>query len=117
MYECHRGDRTQNDLVIDGTTQTLEGDLKFSNNVTIRNQGQLRVGPTGVLRIRARSITVESNTTINANDLGVHTRGAGSSATSASCYSSCNGQTTTTTVSAGSSYGTVGQAGIGSAYS
>ncbi len=111
MYECYNGECTQNDLVIDGTTQTLEGDLKFSNNVTIRNQGQLRVGPSGVLKIRARNITVESNTTLNANDLGVETRGAGSSSTATTCYNSCNGQTTSTTVSAGSSYGTVGQAG------
>lgn len=117
MYECYQGECTQNDLVIDGTTQTLEGDLKFSNNVTIRNQGQLRVGPSGTLKIRARTITVESNTTINANDLGIETRGQGNSSTSASCYNSCNGQTTTTTVSPGSSYGSVGQVGTGSAYS
>ncbi len=113
MYECYRGDCTQNDLVIDGTTQTLEGDLKFSNNVTIRNQGQLRVGPTGLLKIRARSITVESNTTINANDLGVDTRGQGSAVTASCGY--C-GQTLSATVTPGSSYGTTGQPGTASPY-
>lgn len=102
MYECYRGDCTQNDLLIDGTTQTLEGDLKFSNNVTIRNQGQLRVGPSGTLKIRARNITVESNTTINANDLGVETRGQGGSATATcNCVSITSG-------GVGSSYGTSG---------
>lgn len=100
MYECYNGDCTQNDLLIDGTTQTLEGDLKFSNNVTIRNQGQLRVGPTGILKIRARSITVESNTTINANDLGVDTRGQGGPV-STGCP--CG-----TTLSVGASFGTTG---------
>ena len=105
-YECYNGDCTQNDLVIDGTTQTLEGDLKFSNSVTIRNQGQLRVGPSGTLKIRARTITVESNTTINANDLGVDQRGQGGTAVT-SCL--CN----SASLSTGSSYGTSGVSATG----
>ncbi|MCU0695820.1 MAG: carboxypeptidase-like regulatory domain-containing protein [Myxococcaceae bacterium] len=100
--ECYRGECTQNDLVIDGTTQTLEGDLKYSNSVVIRNQGQLRVGPSGILRLRARTITVESNTTINANDLGNDSRGQGSSTCS---YCSLTGSRP-----AGSSYGSLGGA-------
>jgi hypothetical protein len=104
--ECYRGECTQNDLVIDGTTQTLEGDLKYSNSVVIRNQGQLRVGASGVLRLRARTITVESNTTINANDLGDDTRGQNT-------FGSCTYCSTTLTRASGSSYGTAGTSGGG----
>ncbi|MDP3235117.1 MAG: carboxypeptidase regulatory-like domain-containing protein [Myxococcales bacterium] len=110
MNECYNGECTQNDLVIDGTTQTLEGDLKFSNSVTIRNQGQLRVGPSGVLRLRARSITIESNTTINANDLGTETRGEGGSRTGTCSY--CSG-IRTGSFNVGSSYGTRAANGSG----
>jgi hypothetical protein len=108
--ECYRGACTQNDLVIDGTTQTLEGDLKYSNSVVIRNQGQLRVGPSGVLRLRARTITVESNTTINANDLGNDARGAGGM-TSCNSFGSCF-----VSGNRGSSYGTTAPAQTVSAY-
>ena len=106
MYECYQGACTQNDLVVDGTTVTLEGDLKYSNSVLIRNNGQLRVGPSGVLKLRARTVTVDANTTINANDLGDDTRGAGAPST---CYiggsSNCPLRTGPTP---GSSYGTQG---------
>ncbi|MCA3012130.1 MAG: carboxypeptidase regulatory-like domain-containing protein, partial [Myxococcaceae bacterium] len=116
MNECYNGECTQNDLIIDGTTQTLEGDLKFSNSVVIRNLGQLRVGPTGMLKLRARTITIDSNTTINANDQGTDTRGEGTSR-SASCSFYCSYWGTTrsgsATVLPGSSYGTEGQSGTG----
>jgi hypothetical protein len=116
MNECYNGECTQNDLVIDGTTQTLEGDLKFSNNVIIRNQGQLRVGPSGVLKLRARTITIESNTTINANDQGTETRGEGGPRMpGCSFYCSYYGNTRSGSASVvmGSSYGTEGQTGTG----
>ncbi len=111
LYECYKGACTQNDLVIDGTTQTLEGDLKYSNSVTVRNLGQLKVGPTGILKLRAKTITLDSNTNINANDLGTDTRGQGSTSGS-SCCSYLSGSTCYCTVTggsgSGSSYGTSG---------
>lgn len=106
---CYLGDCVQADLIIDGVTTTLEGDLKYSNSVIIRNQGQLRVGPSGQLKIRARTITVEANTTINANDVGDNTAGAGGSG---SCCSYQSGSTCYCTITAnrGASYGTSGYA-------
>lgn len=107
--ECYLGDCTQTDLIIDGTTETLEGDRKYSGNVIIRNQGQLRVGPTGTLRLRARTITVESNTTINANDRGLNTRGNGADRTGSCTY--CSNTVSSSSINAGSSYGTQGAGG------
>ena len=109
MNGCYLGDCVDADLIIDGVTTTLEGDHKYANSVIIRNQGQLRVGPSGVLKIRARTISVESNTTINANDLGDDTRGEGVVSQSQSCtyLSSC---TFTANTTVGSSYGTLATA-------
>ena len=113
MYECYQGACTQNDLIVDGTTVPLEGDLKFSNSVIIRNNGQLRVGPSGILKIRARTITIDANTTLNANDLGDETRGTNASRSSCYIANSTNCQLVYGSYP-GSSYGTSG-AGTASA--
>ena len=59
------------DLLVDGVTKTLEGDLAFKNSVIVRNGGQLKVGPSGVLKIRAKRIeVVDAASQINANNSG-----------------------------------------------
>ncbi|MBI3180512.1 MAG: hypothetical protein HYZ27_12685, partial [Deltaproteobacteria bacterium] len=112
---CYLGGCMDQDLIIDGVTTTLEGDLKYSNNVIIRNQGQLRVGPTGRLKLTAKNITVEANTTINANDLGDDTRGEGG-ARSGTCRSSC-GYNYSRSCTVGSAYGVSTSCSSGGSYS
>ena len=68
--DCYGGACIAADLVVDGVTQTLEGDLKFQNSVIVRNGGQLKVGPSGQLTIRAKSIHVDAASNINANGVG-----------------------------------------------
>lgn len=68
---CYKGDCMEADLVIDGITTTLEGDLSFKNSVIVKNGGQLKVGPSGQLSIRAKTISVaDSASQINANFVG-----------------------------------------------
>ncbi len=74
---CYLGDCMQADLIVDGVTTTLEGDLAYKNDVIIRNGGSLKVGPSGVLKIRARNITIDGASNVNANDVGDETRGTG----------------------------------------
>jgi hypothetical protein len=103
---CYLGDCMQADLLVDGVTTTLEGDLAFKNDVVVKNGGSLKVGPTGVLKIRARSISIDSASNLNANDVGDETRGQGNPMQPVSCaYGSCS-MTSTCAVSA--SYGTAG---------
>ncbi len=113
---CYLGDCMQADLIVDGVTTTLEGDLSYKNDVIIRNGGSLKVGPTGVLKIRARTITVDGASNINANDVGQDTRGAGSTTGSCCAYSSSGVCRCPVEVSGlgGSSYGTAGSTGSGS---
>ncbi len=68
---CYLGDCMQADLVIDGVTQTLEGDHAYANSVVVKNGGQLQVGPSGWLKLRAKTISVlDSASNINANQVG-----------------------------------------------
>src|SRR5262249_7319301 len=67
---CWLGDCMQADLVVDGVTQTLEGDLAFKDDVVIKNGGSLKVGPSGVLKIHASHLSIDAASNINANDLG-----------------------------------------------
>jgi hypothetical protein len=87
---CSLGGCMDQDLVIDGVTTTLEGDLEYANSVIIRSQGQLRVGPSGWLKLTAKTITVEANTTINANDLGDDARGDSLASTLRSLTTVCH---------------------------
>lgn len=68
--DCYLGACIQADLVIDGVTQVLEGDQKFQNAVVIKNGGQLKVGPTGQLKLQAGSIHVDAASNINADGVG-----------------------------------------------
>ncbi len=68
---CYQGACMLADLVIDGVTQTLEGDLAYSNSVVVKNGGQLKVGPSGWLKLHAKTISVlDSASNINANQVG-----------------------------------------------
>lgn len=85
---CYQGGCMEADLVIDGITRTLEGDFSFKNSVVIKNGGQLKVGPSGQLRIKAKTISVmDSASQVNANGVGDKP----GSATSVSVYSHCHG--------------------------
>lgn len=68
--DCYQGACIQADLVIDGVTQVMEGDHKFQNSVVIKNGGQLKVGPTGELKLQAASIHVDAASNINADGVG-----------------------------------------------
>lgn len=74
---CYQGACMQADLIIDGVTQTLEGDLAVKNDIVIKNGGSLKVGPSGVLKLKARNITIDAASNINGNDVGQETAGAG----------------------------------------
>lgn len=102
---CYLGDCMQADLIVDGVTTTLEGDLSFKNDVIVRNGGSLKVGPSGVLKIRARNVTIDAASNINATDVGDETRGQGSSQTLSCYYGSC---LITSSCTVGASYGTQG---------
>lgn len=68
---CYQGDCMEADLIVDGVTKVLEGDLSFKNSVVIRNGGQLKVGPSGQLSIKAKSISVQDSASqLNANGVG-----------------------------------------------
>src|SRR6185436_15444738 len=60
---CYLGDCMQADLVVE-------------NDVVIKNGGSLKVGPSGVLKLRARNVTIDAASNINANDVGDDTRGS-----------------------------------------
>lgn len=112
---CYLGDCMAADLVIDGVPQTLEGDLSYANSVVIKNGGQLRVGPSGILRIRAKTITVDGASNINGNDVGDETRGSTSGVGTCCAYTSsgiCRCPVSGLTAG-GASYGTTGAAGAG----
>jgi len=116
---CYRGDCMQADLIVDGVTTTLEGDLAFQNDVIVRNGGSLKVGPSGVLKIRARNISIDGASNINANDVGQETRGSPSSSAQPTCcgYTSggvCRCGPYSVGTPAGASYGTAGATGGGS---
>jgi hypothetical protein len=68
--DCYQGACIAADLIVDGVTQVLEGDLKFQNSVIVRNGGQIKVGPTGELKIQAASIHVDADSNINADGVG-----------------------------------------------
>jgi hypothetical protein len=86
---CFKGDCTQADLVIDGVTQTLEGDLVLQNSLVVRNGGQLVVGPSGQLRIRAKTVSVDGASSIVANAVGDETRGSGKNKQACCTPNSC----------------------------
>ena len=68
---CYKGDCMEADLVIDGITKVMEGDYSFKNSVIIKNGGQLKVGPSGQLQIRAKTISVQDSASqVNANGVG-----------------------------------------------
>ncbi|MBX7099331.1 MAG: hypothetical protein K1X89_16580 [Myxococcaceae bacterium] len=90
---CYLGDCMQADLVIDGVTQTLEGDLAFANGVVVKNGGQLKVGPSGVLKLKAKTIVVDAASNINANAVGSSTQCPGGQRT-CSKPGYCSGSTT-----------------------
>lgn len=106
---CYKGDCMEADLVIDGITKTMEGDFSYKNSVIIKNGGQLKVGPSGQLQIKAKTITVaDSASQVNANGVG-DTPGTGAQISVFShCHNSylcCNNaydQYTTITCIAGS---------------
>jgi Carboxypeptidase regulatory-like domain len=87
--DCYLGACIQADLIIDGTTQVLEGDLKFQNSVVIKNGGQLKVGPTGELKLQAASIHVDASSNINADNVGDGVAGT----TTVQVYSHCHDTT------------------------
>lgn len=90
---CFQGACMAADLVVDGITTTLEGELAYANGVVVKNGGQLKVGPSGVLKIRAKTITVDAASNINANSVGQETRcqgGARSCSASGLCTATAN---------------------------
>ncbi|MBL8951150.1 MAG: carboxypeptidase regulatory-like domain-containing protein [Myxococcaceae bacterium] len=115
---CYLGECMEADLVVDGVTTTLEGDLSFKNDVIVRNGGSIKVGPTGVLKVRARNITIDAASNINANDVGNESRGA-STGTAPTCCTYTSGSTCycgpySAGTASGASYGTAGTTGGGS---
>lgn len=110
---CYLGDCMQADLIVDGVTTTLEGDLSFKNDVIVRNGGSLKVGPSGVLKLRARTISIDAASNLNANDVGDDTRGTGSGTGSCCGYFSSYCRCTVSgAISGGAAagYGTAGTA-------
>jgi len=110
---CYLGDCMSADLLITGVTQTMEGDLAYANSVVINNGGSLRVGPTGILKIRAKTITIDGASNINGNDVGEDTRGSvtGVSNTCCTYMSGATCYCTATGPGPGASYGTMGATG------
>ncbi|MBX7117150.1 MAG: hypothetical protein K1X64_22730, partial [Myxococcaceae bacterium] len=118
---CYRGECMQADLVIDGVTQTLEGDLAVKNDVVIKNGGSLKVGPSGSLKLKARHITVDAASNINANDVGQETAGAGTCCDTTDAVSCRLCEKDPDNLSsyvyfAGSGYGSTGNVGYSSYY-
>ncbi len=91
---CYLGACMDASLTVDGVTTTLDGDLSYSTDVIIKNGGSLKVGPSGVLKIHARNITIDAASNINGNDVGSNTTCPGG-VQSVSC--SCNYYCTSTT--------------------
>jgi hypothetical protein len=115
---CDRGDCVLSDLVVDGVTQTLEGDLTVQNDVVIKNGGSLRVGPSGSLKIHARNVTIDPGSNLSADDLGDDPRGAVDGGIG-HCCAFASGDDCLCPISApfpdGASYGTAG-AGFAMSY-
>src|SRR5207244_2211692 len=87
-----------------------------------KNGGQVKVGASGVLILRAKTVTVDPTSSIVASGLGDDTRGAGQIGCCNAYYSysscgdcGCNRQTCTASPG-GSSYGTQGAAAAGSCW-
>lgn len=105
---CYKGACVEVDLVIDGITKTLEGELVFQNGVVVKNGGQIKVGSTGKLLLRAKTVSIDAASSIVASGTGDDTRGS-APATSACCYYCGGSRCTTSGASAG--YGTAGAGG------
>lgn len=84
--DCYLGDCIAADLVVDGVTKVLEGDLKFQNSVVVKNGGQLKVGPSGQLTIQAATISIDAASNISADGVG----DGASQSTSVQTYSHCH---------------------------
>lgn len=72
---CWLGECVQPDLVIEGRTVTLSGDIRVGNAIVIRDGGILKVAASkdgGVegLTLRAKSISIDSSSRIDANGAG-----------------------------------------------
>lgn len=67
---CFAGNCLEADLIVDGVERVLEGDQRFTNSVIVRNGGSIKVGPTGQLRLKAKSVLIDAASNINANGVG-----------------------------------------------
>jgi hypothetical protein len=67
---CFGGNCLDADLIVDGVERILEGDQRFTNSVIVRNGGSIKVGPTGQLRLKAKSVLIDAASNINANGVG-----------------------------------------------
>jgi hypothetical protein len=55
---------------VDGITVTLEGEQRYQNSIVVKNGGKILVGPSGVLKLRAQTISVDAASLISANAVG-----------------------------------------------
>lgn len=104
---CHKGDCIPADLIIDGVTQTLEGEIVLQNSFIVRNGGQVVVGPSGALKVKAKTISIDAASSIVANNVGDETIGQGGTVQKCCKPTYCSG-TYCSNLSFASSYGTTG---------
>ncbi len=76
---CNKGSCVAADLVVDAQTVTLEGEQVFQNSVVVKNSGQIKVGASGWLSLKAANISVDATSSIIASAVGdVACSGSGS---------------------------------------
>ncbi len=72
---CWLGECIEPDLVVDGTTVTLDGDKRYGNAIVVRDGGTLKVGSSASLTLRAKSIFVEAGSRITGDSVNYATTG------------------------------------------
>ncbi|HEY7371526.1 MAG TPA: carboxypeptidase regulatory-like domain-containing protein [Polyangia bacterium] len=86
---CYRGDCAGTGLVVDGNANaTLDGDNVYTGDVIIRNTSTLRA-PSGVLRIRAKNVTIDVSSSLIIQPTGDNAAGRGQDGGSKTCQFCC----------------------------
>jgi hypothetical protein len=100
---CWAGACIDADLIVDGITVTMDGEHHYQNGVIVRNGGQIHVGASGALVLRARTVSVDAASTIIATGVGT---GAHRNAYATCHPSGHSGADPYTTTTVGGGYGT-----------
>jgi hypothetical protein len=86
---CYHGDCAGSGLVVDGNANgTLDGDNVFQGDVIIRNTSTVRA-TTGVLRIRAKNVTIDVSSSLIIQPTGDNAAGRGVAGGSTTCQWCC----------------------------